>query len=129
MLIRCKTNKIKDIPQEYLKYHQTNYETDPILTEGKEYVVTGIEVEGSKVIFLAMLDNGTIGKTSSVLFEVVNNKIPDDWIAHFGVENETSTIAFSFPEWFTDGFIWNYYEQKRSEVELVNLKVKKYSAS
>jgi hypothetical protein len=125
MIIRCKTNLIKDIPKDYLKLHvhQTSYEDDPTLTVGREYVVTGITSLKGKLLYYAERDNDVVYWCAPPLFEVINDQIPDDWIFRIDPDGD---FTISFKEWHEDGFLDNYYDDKSREVGIVKEKIEKY---
>lgn len=129
MVIKCITNLIKDIPEEYLEYHQKTHEDDFNLTIGKEYIVTGITAENGKLLYYAELNNGIVYWVTPALFDVVDDRVPDDWV--FRIEPHAGGLDFmiSFLEWHEDNFISSYYEGRPREVQLVNEKVKKYGLS
>ena len=107
MVIRCKTNLIKDIPKEYQEYHQKTHDRDLNLTVGRDYIVLGIVSENNRLFYYAESDNGTVYWVAPTLFEIVDDSIPDDWVFRAHTHDGMIDFTISFPEWFEENFIWS----------------------
>ena len=98
---------------------------------GDDYFVLQIEFDSKDSAFSTLFDdfvqyriidmNGIMMPIPSNLFEIVDNRIPDNWIF-----NKVSADLFELmpKEFLNDGFLEDYYDGESYAVDLVNSQIK-----
>jgi len=127
MKIKCLSIDVSGIPASYLKYHQNDDRSDPLLTKGKDYIVTGVEYREGLLLYIAQLDNAMVYRTCPLLFSVVEETVPQDWKVSVNEEEGQLVMELSFAEWFTQGFQEAYYDRDVTALTIVDNKLKSYA--
>ena len=107
MIVRC-----VNIFNEHTKEFQ---ETSRSLTIGKEYIVLEVDVVTSRRVNYRLIsdDGHTPALFNSKQFEIVNNKIPSNWIVYQIGE----LLSFTAKSWSELGFWEDYFNMVSEAID------------
>jgi hypothetical protein len=119
MKVKCIYNEARQLSKEVIQSTKETIESTYWAKVGWEYDVFGILIKESRTLFLVdPLDNASPNWFLSNIFEIIDNKIPEDWKFFLNPNiNEDLKVIIGYPS-LIDNTNFHYLLEDRDVVAL-----------